>query len=516
MCKDLSVKKPNELIKMRGEFKESELKLSTYLISILEEEKYLYKINIKDYLNKFDKKMGDFEKLHQTARALTNKQFEMVDRVNKKFAIYNFLTKAIYENGILTIKFDDELHLYLMQIKKNYLRYQIKNIMSLNSKYSIRLYEILKNKYEQAIKFQQNIYLETTIDELKKDISVPLSYKYGMFKKNVLEKSKKELKEHTDIFFDYEEIKKGRKIDKIKFIIFKKLPDDEDLEISQENKENKNINNWNDWRKELLKKGDLVLILEDKKYELKNNYLYQNKKLLNKDESLKIWQNLYENRAELQIINEAEYLQEQTKKAQEQKNNYKQIEKLREEFEGKNILGKINNDPIAEYIVSTLQLNNEIKKIELFLMDNSTKEQKIILFPNSDILEDFLQKSRQNYLEDLETYSDLKNNNDSLNEDNQIVNKVAELKNKHINKILLIELDEDESLEVEVLDIKISNDNDIELHLNLADEEVIKSFELNDNDINRLKNFLETCRKAYLATQKRDIKQKLNSIINRF
>ena len=43
---------------MRGEFSESELKLSTYLITKLEEEKQIYRINVKDYLEKFDKKIG--------------------------------------------------------------------------------------------------------------------------------------------------------------------------------------------------------------------------------------------------------------------------------------------------------------------------------------------------------------------------------------------------------------------------------------------------------------------------
>ena len=144
------VKKPNELIKMRGEFSESELKLSTYLITKLEEEKQIYRINVKDYLEKFDKKIGDFEYLYEVALNLSRKQFKMVDRVNNRFSIYNFFGAVDYQDGILEVEFSSKLMRYLLQIKNNYLKYEIKNIMSLDSKYSIRLYEILKNKYEKT------------------------------------------------------------------------------------------------------------------------------------------------------------------------------------------------------------------------------------------------------------------------------------------------------------------------------------------------------------------------------
>jgi hypothetical protein len=53
-------------------------------------------------------------------------------------------------------------------------------------------------------------------------LQIPKSYSYGNssgIKKRILEKSKTEFAEHTDIIFEYEEIKTGRKVTHIKFII---------------------------------------------------------------------------------------------------------------------------------------------------------------------------------------------------------------------------------------------------------------------------------------------------------
>jgi hypothetical protein len=139
-------------------------------------------------------------------------------------------------------------------------------------------------------------------------------------------------------------------------------------------------------------------LFEDETFELKNNYLFKDKKLLSKEKSLELWQNLYENRDELQIMNEDEYLQEQIKKAQEEENKYAQLKEIKEKFSGKNILGKINKDtPITEYKIMAIQFRDN-GKIELHLEEEYSKERSITLFPDINTLENFLEKARENYL----------------------------------------------------------------------------------------------------------------------
>jgi plasmid replication initiation protein len=299
------VKKPDELIKMRGEFSESELKLSTYLIAQLEENKYIYQINIKDYLKKFDKKIGDFDYLYEVALNLSKKQFKMFDRVNKRFSIYNFFGAVEYSNGVLEIEFSSKLMKYLLQIKNNYLRYEIKNIMSLDSKYSIRLYEILKNKYEKTKKFRKDCFFRIGVDELKEVLRVPRSYRYGIFKKRILEKAQSELKEKTDIYFSFEEIKKGRKVDEIVFNIFSKRK-----KLQTENRIYKTDNDFTQWRKELQKKDGLVLKINNQVFEIKDGLLAKNSEILDKEEAWKSWKFLYKNRDKIKFLNKEDLKKE--------------------------------------------------------------------------------------------------------------------------------------------------------------------------------------------------------------
>jgi hypothetical protein len=144
----------------------------------------------------------------------------MEDRFNKKFAIFNFIASANYADGVLEIEFSHRLLEYLLKIKDKYLRYNIINIMSLSSKYVIRLYKILKDAFEKNARYGNKAELELSIRELREKLEIPKSYQYSSgIKLRILEKAKKEFKEHTDIIFEYEEIKTGRKVTHLKFII---------------------------------------------------------------------------------------------------------------------------------------------------------------------------------------------------------------------------------------------------------------------------------------------------------
>ena len=219
----LIVKEPEELLLMRGDYSEGALKLGAYLIANLEENKVVYKINVKEYLEKFDKKIGNYNYLYNVTKELSQKQFEMKDRFNEKFAIFNFIASANYADGTLEIEFSQRFLTYLLEIKEKYLKYDIKNIMSLSSKYSIRLYKILKDAYEKNSRYNNKAELELSIQELREILEIPGSYRFNDIKRQVLNKAKTEFAKHTDILFEYEEIKTGRKITHLNFKIKENL-----------------------------------------------------------------------------------------------------------------------------------------------------------------------------------------------------------------------------------------------------------------------------------------------------
>ncbi len=150
--------------------------------------------------------------------------FSLVTLFNKCKCI---LDEETGETNIIVDAHDDMLPL-LFDMKKNYLKYQLWNCLRLKSKNQIRMYEILK-QYEAA-------KIRTiSIKDLKDMLGIKeTDYdRYVDFKKNVLEVCKKALQECTDIYFEYEPIKKGKKFVDIKFLIYKNKDFKDPLRLDQ-------------------------------------------------------------------------------------------------------------------------------------------------------------------------------------------------------------------------------------------------------------------------------------------
>ena len=123
----------------------------------------------------------------------------------------NWFSSFSYEEGVIEYKFDPLLKPFLLQLKNNFATYQLKNILSLKSAYSIRMYELL-NQYKVIGK------RTIEIEELKLLLNIPDSYRNNDILK-LLEKIKKELTSKTDLIFDFEAIKESRQFKSFEFTI---------------------------------------------------------------------------------------------------------------------------------------------------------------------------------------------------------------------------------------------------------------------------------------------------------
>ena len=162
--------------------------------------------------------------------ANSNEVFKYVDKMttdlmsspfwvgNKKV---NWVTIAEYEKDSGLVKFEIHKHLkpYLLDVKNNFLQYNIANILVLKSSYIIRLYELCKDHYSEGTRYKtakQSVTFDIKIDRLRELFEIPKSYQYSShIKLRILNKAVKQFKEKTDIQISFKEIKMGRKVDSL-------------------------------------------------------------------------------------------------------------------------------------------------------------------------------------------------------------------------------------------------------------------------------------------------------------
>ena len=196
-------------------------KVSRLIVSLVnpnDDNLRLYKVDIaalKAYLGyKPDFPNGKFyQDLRDIAIRLNTQPIEI--RPEPKRVITAFFISSYelnYKTGEVIFEISAQLKPFLLQLKQNFTSFHLANIPRLSSGYSIRLYELLyQYKTIGKRKFED-------IEHLQKMIGSNYE-KYSHFKARVLEPTKKDIESHTDISFDYEELKTGRKITGLLFRI---------------------------------------------------------------------------------------------------------------------------------------------------------------------------------------------------------------------------------------------------------------------------------------------------------
>lgn len=177
-------------------------------------EEYTFKIS------EFIKKIGikdqkKYSSLPLITKELMKKVFEI--RTEGEILQMSWLSIAKHNlgNGTVTLGFSPYLKPYLLELKDHYTNYKLSNILQMKSKYSPRLYELLKmNQFNKK-------GFEIEVSELRKLFKAENIYeRYNDFKKRILEKSQVELEKYSDIKFQFEEIKLARTVVSIRFFVF--------------------------------------------------------------------------------------------------------------------------------------------------------------------------------------------------------------------------------------------------------------------------------------------------------
>ncbi len=216
------VVKDNELIQRSTyALNATQQKLVAYLISMIkptDTELKEYTIRVEDFceLTGIDKNhfYMDFLKL---VESFDEKRF-WVETETEIYRFYWFSDVCyIKGSGEIKITLSKRLSKYLIGLSENFTRYELWDVLGLSGKYSIRLFELFKSYAYQRRK-------EFTVDDLKDLLQANTSsYKnYANFRTRVLDPAIKEINKFTELEVKYSEIRQGKKVVKIVFMITQK------------------------------------------------------------------------------------------------------------------------------------------------------------------------------------------------------------------------------------------------------------------------------------------------------
>lgn len=190
-----------------------------------------YKIDIGQliYGLGLDNRKDAYTRVRQMIDGLVGKKWYIVTTENGKEKVSvtgTWVSSCEYhEGGSFSFEFSERLKPYLVRLAEKFTTYKIKNILPLNSVYSIRLYELMKeNEWINHKDFK--------LDKLKGILlgmeGLEKYKQYAHFHNRIIKSAVKEINEKTDIQIEYFEVKEAKKVVGISFSINKKLVEKSD------------------------------------------------------------------------------------------------------------------------------------------------------------------------------------------------------------------------------------------------------------------------------------------------
>jgi plasmid replication initiation protein len=161
-----------------------------------------------------------YEDLKDISKRLNSEPLEIKE--GQRTLVAYFISSYVIDlkEGTVCYEISSQLKPYLVQLKSSFSSYLLSNIPKLSSKYSIRLYELL----HQYRKIGRRVF---EIADLQKKLGSEYD-KYSHFKSRVLDTAQTDLETNTDLAFDYEELKVGKRVTRIEFFIFPNQPKKEE------------------------------------------------------------------------------------------------------------------------------------------------------------------------------------------------------------------------------------------------------------------------------------------------
>ena len=159
--------------------------------------------------------------IYRDAQKIGNSLMEKVIKIENAqgWEMFHWISsmKYIKNEAIIEVSLSDSMLPYIIDLEQ-YVSFKLENILYLNSSYAIKIYQLL-------VQYKKIGVRDIGVNELRSILGIEnlSAYKlYGNIKKRILDISKREINEKTDLDISYTEIKKHRKVEAIKFKITQK------------------------------------------------------------------------------------------------------------------------------------------------------------------------------------------------------------------------------------------------------------------------------------------------------
>lgn len=216
--RNMFVAEHNDLItKADHDLTANELKVMDLVISkIKPTDDDFYEVNTSLYeianvfnLNRSGK---TYNNIANALRSLRAKEVLIYSKTSRAVTITGWLERAtVEENGQVEIRINEKFAPFLLDLTSDYTQYRLVDTVQLDSKYSIRLYKLIREADKHRGKITP--VLRATPEELADLMSAPESYSWSDLRKNVLNKAIDEINlKIEDMNLELYTKKKGRRV----------------------------------------------------------------------------------------------------------------------------------------------------------------------------------------------------------------------------------------------------------------------------------------------------------------
>lgn len=177
-----------------------------------------YRINVKEFADFLGiDKNSVYREFHKIQKSIVSRLLVFYENDGPLAVGWVSSAKYLENEGAVLLCFDPKLKPYLLQLKGNFTTCKLEMLLSFKSQYTMRVYGLLKQHQSMGVR-------ELEVELLREMLGIKEDQYtlYAHFKSRILEPVKKELYEKADLYFEFDEIKYGRRVGAIRFCIFTK------------------------------------------------------------------------------------------------------------------------------------------------------------------------------------------------------------------------------------------------------------------------------------------------------